>query len=168
MACEPLTGVLLRTLAASKPGGRFLEIGTGTGIGTCWILDGMDAASTLLTLELNEAVHCIAHEHLSGDPRVQFVLANAEQFLTSPDDRQFDFIFADTFPGKFYLRDEMLSRLRPGGLYIIDDLLPQPNWPENHQSNVDTLITALNTRSDLATTYLDWASGLIVAVKRSV
>ena len=30
MASEDRTGALLRTLAASKPGGRFLELGTGT------------------------------------------------------------------------------------------------------------------------------------------
>ncbi|HTA44496.1 MAG TPA: hypothetical protein VK789_18735 [Bryobacteraceae bacterium] len=29
MASEPLVGGLLRTLAASKPGGHFLELGTG-------------------------------------------------------------------------------------------------------------------------------------------
>lgn len=34
MAFEPLVGSLLRTLAASKRLGVFLEIGTGTGIGT--------------------------------------------------------------------------------------------------------------------------------------
>jgi len=33
MGSEPRTGALLRTLAASKPGGRFLELGTGTGVG---------------------------------------------------------------------------------------------------------------------------------------
>ena len=42
LASEPLTGSLLRTLAASKPSGKFLEIGTGTGIGTAWLLAGMD------------------------------------------------------------------------------------------------------------------------------
>jgi predicted O-methyltransferase YrrM len=31
MSCEAKTGVLLRALAASKPGGRFLECGTGAG-----------------------------------------------------------------------------------------------------------------------------------------
>lgn len=30
----PLVGELLTTLAASKPGGRFLELGTGAGLGT--------------------------------------------------------------------------------------------------------------------------------------
>jgi len=34
MASEPLVGALLRTLAASKSGGRLLELGTGTGIAT--------------------------------------------------------------------------------------------------------------------------------------
>jgi predicted O-methyltransferase YrrM len=42
--CWPPVGALLRVMAAMKPGGRLLEIGTGTGVGTCWLLDGMDAA----------------------------------------------------------------------------------------------------------------------------
>ncbi len=41
MGGEPRTGALLRTLAASKPGGAMLELGTGTGLSTAWILDGM-------------------------------------------------------------------------------------------------------------------------------
>src|SRR5262245_25410557 len=34
MASELQTGSLLRTLAALKPAGRFLELGTGTGVAT--------------------------------------------------------------------------------------------------------------------------------------
>ena len=44
MASEPKTGALLSVLAASKPGGRLLELGTGTGIGTAWMLSGMEKA----------------------------------------------------------------------------------------------------------------------------
>ncbi|GAP99979.1 O-methyltransferase [Leptolyngbya sp. NIES-2104] len=51
MTSEPLTGVLLRTLAASKPAGRFLELGTGTGVSTAWLLDGMDQDSEMITVE---------------------------------------------------------------------------------------------------------------------
>ena len=43
MNSDVLTGNLLRTLAASKPASAFLELGTGCGLGTSWILDGMDA-----------------------------------------------------------------------------------------------------------------------------
>ena len=41
--CWPPVGALLRVMAATKPGGRMLEIGTGTGVGTCWLLDGIIA-----------------------------------------------------------------------------------------------------------------------------
>ena len=42
MPSEPRTGAMLRVLAASKPRGRLLELGTGTGLCTAWLLDGMD------------------------------------------------------------------------------------------------------------------------------
>jgi len=50
MASEPLTCSLLRTLAASKPAARFLELGSGTGLSTAWLLDGMDSKSRLTTV----------------------------------------------------------------------------------------------------------------------
>src|SRR5664279_184974 len=118
MACEPITGSLLRTLAASKPGGAFLEIGTGTGIGACWLLDGMDAASTLITVERDPKVSAIARQHLASDPRIEFVSADAEEFLKTAGVNRFDFIFADTFPGKFLLLNEALAALKVGGLYV--------------------------------------------------
>jgi len=36
--CWPPVGALLRVMASLKPGGRLLEVGTGTGVGTagCW------------------------------------------------------------------------------------------------------------------------------------
>jgi predicted O-methyltransferase YrrM len=40
MLSEPRVGALLATLAAAKPGGRLLELGTGTGHGTAWLLSG--------------------------------------------------------------------------------------------------------------------------------
>lgn len=43
MASEARVGSLLAALAASKPGGPFLELGTGTGHATAWLLSGMDA-----------------------------------------------------------------------------------------------------------------------------
>src|SRR6266478_2956918 len=70
MASEPKTGALLAALAASKPGGRLLELGTGTGIGTAWLLDGMDAAARLETVDNDEVAVVVARTHLSHDPRV--------------------------------------------------------------------------------------------------
>ncbi|MEJ7912707.1 MAG: SAM-dependent methyltransferase, partial [Chitinophagaceae bacterium] len=51
MPSDILTCSLLRTLAASKPAGKFLELGTGTGLSTSWILDGMDTHSSIISVD---------------------------------------------------------------------------------------------------------------------
>ncbi len=45
LSCEERTGNLLALLAATRPAGRILELGTGVGEGTAWLLSGMDSAS---------------------------------------------------------------------------------------------------------------------------
>ena len=64
MASDPLTCTLLRSLAASKPGGQFLELGSGTGLSTAWILDGMDKTAKLTTVDNDPALLSILHRHL--------------------------------------------------------------------------------------------------------
>ncbi|WP_437591729.1 O-methyltransferase [Sorangium sp. So ce1000] len=164
MASDRLTGSMLRTLAAAKSG-AFLEIGTGTGISTCWILDGMDDSSTLVSVEHDEKVQAVARQHLGGDPRLTLENMDGEAFLRSVQGQQFELVFADTWPGKYYALDEALSLIKPGGLYIIDDMLPQPNWPDGHAPKVAALIAALERREDLVLTKLCWSSGLIIATK---
>lgn len=81
--------------------------------------------------------------------------------------QQFDLIFADTWIGKYTGLEETLNLLKPGGLYVIDDMLPQANWPDGHESNVQKLIQALESNQDLILTKLDWASGIIIATKKT-
>jgi predicted O-methyltransferase YrrM len=78
---------------------------------------------------------------------------------------QFDLIYADAWPGKFTHLDETLSLLRVGGIYFIDDLLPQSNWPEGHAAKVPALIDAIERRPGFVTVKLSWASGLMLAVR---
>ena len=167
MASEPKTGSLLRALAATKPGGRLLELGTGTGIGTAWLLAGMDGNSRLETVDRDPVVVAVAQGHLGHDPRVRFHLMDGADFLTRPQ-QQFNLIYADAWAGKFSHLDLALSLLRTGGIYFIDDLLPQPNWPEGHAPKVPALIENLENRSGFVCTRLAWASGLMIVVKTEV
>ena len=64
MASDMQTGSLLKTLVASKPSGRILELGTGTGLATSWIIDGMDGETRLITIENNELLLDIARKAL--------------------------------------------------------------------------------------------------------
>jgi len=166
MASDVLTCSYLRTLAASKPSGKFLELGTGTGLATSWILDGMDNKSTLISIDNDPKFLNIAKEKLRPDNRLTILLVDGEKWIEENKHKKFDYIFADTWHGKYLLLDEILSMLNKGGLYIIDDMLPQPNWPEAHDKKVQKLIADLEARRDLVLTKQNWATGIIVAAKR--
>jgi predicted O-methyltransferase YrrM len=166
MVSESKVGALLATLAASKPGGRVLELGTGTGHGTAWLLFGMDQKSTLETVDTDPTVVAVAQRHLGSDGRVTFHIADGAYFVHRAAHGQFDLIYADAWPGKFSHLDEALALLRPGGLYVIDDLLPQPNWPDGYAPKVPVLIDSLERRDDFITVRLAWASGLMLVVRK--
>jgi predicted O-methyltransferase YrrM len=167
MASTDATGRMLRTLVASKPGGRMLELGTGTGLATAWLLDGMDAAATLDTVDNDPACVAVARRNLANDSRVRFHIESGDTFLKRPAGRRYDLIFADTWPGKFDHLDDALALLAIGGFYVIDDLHPQPNWPADHAPKIPTLVHALAARSDLTLWPIDWDTGIVVAVKRA-
>jgi len=160
-----LTGSLLRTLAATKPAGRFLELGTGTGLSTAWILEGMDADSSLISIENDPACVEIARQFLGNDARLDLRCEDADAWLTRNQVR-FDFIFADTWAGKYRLLDAALAALKPGGLYVMDDLLPQPNWPDGHHAKAEALLADLTSRPELKTTTLEWSTGILMGVKQ--
>ena len=166
MSSDILTCSLLRTLAASKPSGRFLELGTGTGLATAWLLDGLDSDSTLISIDNEPLILEIAKNSLGFDNRLSVVLTDAGIWIEQNKNQRFDYIFADTWHGKYLLLDEVLSMLNKGGLYIVDDMLPQPNWPDGHQEKVTNLINYLETREDLVLTRQVWATGIIIAAKK--
>ena len=165
MASESLTCSLLRTLAASKPVARFLELGSGTGLSTAWLLDGMDSRSHLTTVDNDESLLSILRCHLGTDPRLKIVCSDGDDFLRSIRGERFDFIFADTWAGKYRLLHEALELLNSGGLYVIDDMLPQANWPEGHAEKVANLVATLEHLEGFRITKLSWASGIILAAK---
>jgi len=167
MASTDTTGRMLRTLVASKPGGRILELGTGTGLGAAWLLDGMDAAATLDTVDKDPDCVAVARKNLGNDPRVRFHIESGSTFLRGLKDHRYDLIFADTWPGKFDCLDDALALLAIGGFYVIDDLHPQPNWPADHAPKVSNLVRALAGRPDLVPWLIDWDTGIVVAVKRA-
>ena len=167
LSSDELTGCLLRTLAASKPSGSFLELGTGTGVSTAWLLDGMDRDARLISVDRDPAVQQIAAGRLVNDHRRTFVEQDAAEFLTSRSEPEFDLVFADVWPGKFTHLDAALAILRVGGFYVVDDLLPQRDWPGDHKPKVDALIANLEQHSGLRLVKLNCSTGIIVGTKAS-
>ena len=103
-----------------------LELGTGTGHGTAWLLSGMDAGSTLerstpipTSLPWRSVIW-------RADERVTFHVMDGAAFLEGGTSLQFDLIYADAWPGKFTHLNEALSLLRPGGFYLIETCCRSP------------------------------------------
>jgi predicted O-methyltransferase YrrM len=166
MASDLYTGSLLKTLVASKPSGRILELGTGSGLATSWILNGMGKNAKLITVDNNDILLDIAKESLA-DPRIKFVLADGYEWIKNYKGEKFDLVFADAIPGKYDLFEETLALVKVGGFYIIDDMKPQPNWPAGHAARVKKLITMLEGREDLTLTKMNWSTGIIIVTKMS-
>lgn len=164
MASDLQTGALLSTLVASKPGAKILELGTGSGLSASWILQGMNSTAHLTTIENNALLHEVATQNLT-DPRANFVLADGYQWLKEYKGEPFDFIFADAMPGKYDLFEEAFSLLKEGGIYFIDDMLTQPNWPDGHAERVEGFIEMLDQRTDMILTKLNWSTGIIIVTK---
>jgi predicted O-methyltransferase YrrM len=165
MNCDDLTGNLLKTLAASKPGGRFLELGTGTGLSTVWIAEGMSENATLWTVELEEKYSQVAQQALANDKRITYFVEDGTAFLERYQNERFDFIFADTWPGKYWSLELTLNMVEVGGFYMIDDMIEQPNWPDGHAEKATGLLEILNKRSDLMISKLNWSTGIVICTK---
>ena len=179
MMSDPLTGNLLATLAASKPGGRLLELGTGVGLGTAWLLSGMDDKARLETVEMNPDLTAIAKEHLGSDERLEIYTEDGLEFLKRVQGQTYDLIFADTWPGKLEHPELALNLVAPGGLYIVDDMQDMISLPESVPGIDDevlrkipeqwrSLIALLEAREDFICTELRWSTGLMVCTKRAL
>jgi len=124
---RPGVGALLAVLAAARPGGRMAELGTGLGAGAAWLLSGMDAAATLVTVELDADRAALARDLLATDPRATVITGGWEDHL--PARAPFDLVFVDSgVSGR--LDDEetaasVLELVGVGGQLVLDDLTPE-------------------------------------------
>ncbi|WP_067469283.1 O-methyltransferase [Nocardia amamiensis] len=168
MSCTNRTGALLRMLAASKPDGRILELGTGTGVGAAWLLSGMSQDARLDTVESDAVTCAIAQGVLMRDHRATLHCADAQGWLDSYYGTWFDLVFIDCRPGKFAQRGLLIDHLAPGGLYVVDDLLPQATWPNDHQPRVDRFLAEIGDEDGLHVARLSWDSGIIIAARAQV
>lgn len=166
MPSDLYVGTLLKTLIASKPNSNILELGTGVGLSLSWMIDGMDATSQIISVDNDPKLIKLANRFFGNDNRVQIINADGSEWIKSYNGKKFDLVFADAWPGKYSEIEEILSLINLGGFYVIDDMLPQSNWPEGHQENVDILVNYIEERKDFNLTKLNWSTGIIIASRK--
>ncbi len=166
MPSDLYIGSLLKTLVSSKPNGHFLELGTGIGLSLSWMIDGLNESSTLISIDNDQELVAIANTYFGNDARVKIICQDGSEWIHHNTNERFDLIFADAWPGKYSEIEKVLSMVKVGGFYIIDDMNTQPNWPQGHETHVNKLVEYLEQRKDFVLTKMNWSTGLMVAVKK--
>lgn len=166
MPSDRYIGTLLKTVITSRPKSNLLELGTGVGLSLSWMIDGMDSESRLITVDNDPKLIEIAKAFFGEDKRVKIIYQDGAEWITNYRGEKFDLVFADAWPGKYSEIEEVLDLIKVGGFYIIDDMTPQPNWPEGHQAKAEKLVAYLERRNDFNLTKMNWSTGVIVAVKK--
>ena len=168
---EEVVGRLLRLLVAMRPGGRYLELGTGMGAGLVWLVSALGDDGGVVTVELDAELQAVARDELGADDRITWFLGDGSVWLRTAvvdGEGTFDGVFADTWPGKYHDRDLAMRLVKHGGWYLVDDLHPQPGWPVGHQANVDALMAELAALESWTTECLDMGSGVMLCVKTGI
>ncbi|WNF31472.1 class I SAM-dependent methyltransferase [Streptomyces sp. C11-1] len=163
-SCIPEVGRLLKLTAAAKPRGVIAESGTGSGVGTAWLHSGLATGARLVTVERDEELARRAAGVFADDERVS-VLTGDWRLLEQH--APFDVFFCDG-GGKRDDSQKVIDLLAPGGLLLLDDFTPSPDWPPRFLGEVDELRLFYLTHPDLdATEVLTTpTSSVIVAARR--
>jgi predicted O-methyltransferase YrrM len=135
----PEVGKLLAVLAASQPGGRFAEIGTGTGVGAAWVVSAMSPQASLVTVELDDDRAAAAERLFAEHAGVRVLHGDWHELL--PPEGPFDLLF---FDGGYWKTgdapaesEQALELVAPGGIVVVDDLTPESLWPEEWRGRPD-------------------------------
>jgi caffeoyl-CoA O-methyltransferase len=143
MQISPDQASLLRILVAAIGARRALEIGTFTGLSALAIARGLGPGGRLLCLDVSEEWTSVARRFWAKAglaDRIELRIGPAAESLRAlPQERSFDFAFIDADKQGYPVYwEEVVRRLRPGGLVAVDNVLWEGEVvrPEARSENV--------------------------------
>ena len=128
MQVAPEQGALLTLLVRLIGTRKAVEVGTFTGYSALCIARGLEPKGTLLCCDTSEEWTQVARrywERAGVDSCIELRVAPAIETLRAlPLDQDIDFAFIDADKSGYPLYyEELLARLRPGGLIVVDNVL---------------------------------------------
>jgi caffeoyl-CoA O-methyltransferase len=176
MQISPEQGAFM-TILTKIVGVQFaVEVGTFTGYSALSIARGLAEGGRLLCCDVSEEWTAIAREHWARAgvaDRIDLRIAPAIDTLRAlPADPAIDLAFIDadkpSYPDYY---EEIVPRLRPGGVLLLDNVLWSGKVADPAQTDADTMaIRAVNDRvaadDRVEAVMLPIADGLTIARKR--
>lgn len=174
-AVDPVTGSALRVLAAASGARQAVEIGTGAGVSTLWLLKGLRPEGVLTSIDVDPEHQRLAKLSLAeaevASGRVRLIAGRALDVLPRLSDDGYDLVLCDGPPvqGQDYL-SAALRLLRTGGLVIFAGALAAGRVVDPSARDPDTvaareLARAVREEPALIPALLPVGAGLLVAVK---
>src|SRR5271169_3274329 len=123
-AVTPAVGALLSLLTKLSGGKAVVEVGTGAGVSSLWLLSGMSEDGVLTTIDIEPEHQLIAKQAFSdagiGPSRTRLITGRAQEVLTRLADESYDLVFLDADPAdqpEFVI--EGIRLLRSGGVIVV-------------------------------------------------
>lgn len=174
----PDQGALMTMLVRLVGAKNAIEVGTFTGYSSLCIARGLPKDGRLITCDINEEWTNVARKHWALDNsahKIDLRLGPATKTLQAlPLDPVFDFAFIDADKAAYpTYYEEILKRLRPGGLIVFDNVLifgtVLKECPTNLEARVMRELNDYLKEDDrVETVMLSVADGLTLARKKSI
>lgn len=172
-AVDPTTGALLRLLALSCRARAVVELGTGAGVSSLWLLRGMQRDGVLTSVDPDTEHQRLARQSLVeagyGTGRVRLITGQALAVLPRLSDGAYDLVFCDAVRAENpdYLT-AALRLLRPGGLVVFagalaDGRVADPAARDPETVALRELARVVRDHEGLTPAMLPVGSGLLVA-----
>jgi len=177
LGCTPIgsgTGPLLRLLACAVNAANVVEIGTGAGVSSVWLLRGMAEAGTLTSIDSEHDHQRAARATLQAagisPSRYRLIAGRAMEVLPRLTDGAYDIVFIDADKTEYQAYyDQALRLLRPGGLVIIDNALwggkvADPAQRDPETVGLRTLASHMAQEESLVSALVPVGDGLLIGV----
>ena len=172
----PGVGAYLRHLAFSLSAQSVVEVGTGSGVGSLWLLDGMISSGTLTSID-DEMEHTQIAKLAFGDAdvpqnRYRLITNSVLEVISKLTDRAYDLVVLRHNPEDLaFVIGETHRILRSGGALVIDNFFggSKVNDPAQRDPRTVALRDAgkmiKNDTEHWVSTLIPVGDGLLVATK---
>jgi predicted O-methyltransferase YrrM len=165
-SCDDKFGRLLAVQAAHlRPNAKVLEIGTGVGVATAWLVSGLGSRTDVdvLSVERDDTLSGAAREY-RWPSYVRIETADTATTLADHSDT-FDLILADASASTLDNVDAIIDASRSGGMLILTrNAVSAPGEPAGF---LTTLLETVLHHDKLVAVDIDWSSGVLIATKRA-
>lgn len=173
----PGAGALMRVLAAAADTRAAVEIGTGSGVGSLYLLSGMHPDGVLTTIDPEVENQRAAREAFAEakirSPRVRTIAGQPREVVRRLTDHAYDLVsFPAHDPYALDLFEQARRLLRPGGVLVVShalfhDRVADPTARDASTQSVRALLKAVTESEDLAASLTGSGDGVLAAVLRS-